>query len=80
MNCQIRKMITPLNQKIRNDQPTNHKETLTQEQKVNLVNLKWIMSIEKTTVSRNMEWKTVKREKIKKIKYYMIYQRIIYPN
>ena len=45
-------------------QPNNLEQTLTQEQKVNLGNLKWIMNSEKTTLPslRNIEWRTVKTE------------------
>ena len=47
-----------------NAQPSKPKETLSQEQKVNLENLKRIMTREKTTLPslRNIEWKTVKTE------------------
>ena len=47
-----------------NAQPNNPKQPLTQEQKVNIENLKRIMGSEKTTLPslRNKEWKTVKKE------------------
>ena len=45
-------------------QPSNSKETLSQEQKVNQENLKRIMNGEKNTLPslRNTEWRTVKTE------------------
>ena len=45
-------------------QPNNPQQTLIQEQKVNLENLKRIMNGEKTTIPslRNIEWGTVKTE------------------
>ena len=44
--------------------PSNHEETLLQEQKTNLENVKRIRSSEKTTLPslRNIEWKTLKIE------------------
>ena len=44
--------------------PSNHEETLSQEQKINLENVKRIMSSEKTTLPslKNIEWKTLKIE------------------
>ena len=47
-----------------NAQPNNPEQTLTQEQKVNLENLKRIMNGEKTTLPplRKLEWRTVKME------------------
>ena len=44
--------------------PSNQEETLSQEQKINLENVKRIMSSEKTTLTslRNIEWKTLKIE------------------
>ena len=41
--------------------PSNHEETQLQEQKINLENVKRIMSSEKTTLPslRNIEWKTL---------------------
>ena len=44
--------------------PSNQEETLSQEQKVNLENVKRIMSSEKTILPswRNIEWKTLKIE------------------
>ena len=46
---------------------TTHNQTLTQEQKVNLENLKRNMNSEKTTLPSlgNIEWRTVKTEKNK---------------
>ena len=43
-------------------QPNDSSETLSQEQKVNLENLKRIINSEKTTLPslRNVEWRTVK--------------------
>ena len=60
MNHQLRKMETPHNQTTHNH--NNTEQTLTQEQKVNLENLKRIMNREKTTLSslKNIEWRTVK--------------------
>ena len=45
-------------------QPNDTKQTLTQEQKINLENLKRIMNGEKTTLPslRDIEWRTVKTE------------------
>ena len=45
-------------------QPNNPKQILSQEQKLNLENLKRIMKSEKTTLPslRNIEWRTVKTE------------------
>ena len=45
-------------------QPNNAQQTLSQEQKVNLENLKRIMNNEKTTLPslRNIEWRRVKAE------------------
>ena len=45
-------------------QPNNQEETLSQEQKMNLENVKGIMSSEKTILPslRNIEWKTLKTE------------------
>ena len=45
-------------------QPNNTEQTLTQEQKINLENLKRIMNGEKTTLPslRNIEWRIVKME------------------
>ena len=47
-----------------NAQPSNPKETLSQEQKTNLETLKRIMNSEKTTLPslRNIEWRTLKTE------------------
>ena len=44
-----------------NAQPNNHKETLSQEQKINLENVQRIMNSEKTTLPslRNIEWRTL---------------------
>ena len=44
--------------------PSNQEETLSQEQKINLENVKRIISSEKTILSslRNIEWKTLKIE------------------
>ena len=44
-----------------NTQPDNTDQTLTQEQKINLENLKRIMNREKTTLPslRNIEWRSV---------------------
>ena len=54
---------------------SNHEETLSQEQKTNLENVKRIMSSEKTTLPslRNIEWKILKIEtnKINHILPYM---------
>ena len=54
-NSHLRKMKTP---------PSNQEETLSQEQKINLENVKRIMCSEKTTLPslRNIEWKTLKIE------------------
>ena len=43
-----------------NAQPNNHKETLSQEQKINLENIQRTMNSEKTTLPslRNIEWRT----------------------
>ena len=59
MNRQFWKIKTQHNQTTHNPE-----QTLTQEQKVNLENLKRIMGSEKTTLLslRNIEWRTVKRE------------------
>ena len=55
--------------------PSNHEETLSQEQKINLENVKRIISSEKTTRPslRNIEWKTFKIEtnKINRIQPYI---------
>ena len=50
-----------------NTQPNNTEQTLTQEQKVILENLKRIMNREKTTLPslRSIEWRTVKAEMVK---------------
>ena len=44
-----------------NAQPNNHKETLSQEQKINLKKVQRIMNCEKTTLLslRNIEWRTL---------------------
>ena len=61
-------------------QSNNPKQTLSQEQKLNLENLKRIMNSEKTTLPslRNIEWRIVKAEtnKVNQVLTY-IYQRII---
>ena len=58
-----------------NTLPSNHEETLSQEEKINLENVKRIMSSKKTTQPslRNIEWKTLKIEmnKINHILPYM---------
>ena len=55
--------------------PNNQEETLSQEQKINLENVKRIMNSEKTILPslRNIEWKTLKTEtnKINHILPYM---------
>ena len=43
-------------------QPNSTEQTLTHEEKVNLENLQRIMNGEKTTLQRNVEWRTVKTE------------------
>ena len=45
-------------------QSSSHKETLSEEQKINLENVKRIMNSEKTTLPslRNIEWRTLKIE------------------
>ena len=45
--------------------PSNQEETVSQEQKINLENVKRIISSEKTILPllRNIEWKTLKIEK-----------------
>ena len=58
---------TPANEKttLPNDTlPSNQEETISQEQKINLENVKRIMSSEKTILPslRNREWKTLKIE------------------
>ena len=58
---------TPANEKttLPNDTlPSNQEETISQEQKINLENVKRIMSSEKTILPslRNIEWKTLKIE------------------
>ena len=57
-----------------NTQPNNHKETLSQEQKINLENVQRIMNSEKTTLAslRNIEWRTLKieTEKINQVLQY----------
>ena len=63
MNHQLRKMENP-NQP--NTAQQNHPEqTLSQEQKLNLENLKIILNSEKTTLPslRNIEWRIVKADK-----------------
>ena len=47
-----------------NAKPNNHKETLSQEQKINLENVQRIMNSEKTTLPslRNIEWRALKIE------------------
>ena len=49
---------------LNNAQRSNHKETLSQEQKLNLENVKRIMNSEKTILPslRNIEWRTLKIE------------------
>ena len=58
-----------------NAQPNNHKETLSQEQKIDLENVQRIMSSEKTILPslRNIEWRTLKieTEKINQILPYI---------
>ena len=65
MNRQLRKIETPHNKTAHNknyNQTTQ--QTLTQEQKVNLENLKRIMNEKKTTLPslRNIGWRIVKTE------------------
>ena len=61
-NCKLRQI---KNTRLPNDTlPSNQEETLSQEQKINLENVKRIMSSEKTILQslRNIEWKTLKIE------------------
>ena len=64
-----------------NAQPNNPKEILSQEQKVNLENLKRIMNSEEITLPslRNIEWRTVKTEtnKINQVLTYISTNNII---
>ena len=55
-------METPLNQTLH--KPNNPEQTLSQEQKLNLENLKRMLNSEKTTLPslRNIKWRTVKTE------------------
>ena len=57
-----------------NAQSNNSEQTLSQEQKLNLENLKRIMNSEKTTLPslRNMDWRTVKMD-TNKINQVLIY-------
>ena len=58
-----------------NEQPSNPKETVSQEQKINLENLKRIINSKKTTLPslRNIEWRILKIEtnKINQVLPYM---------
>ena len=71
MNKRFKKMETQHNQTA---QPNNPEQKLSQEQKLNLGNLKRILNSEKTTLSsvRNIEWRTVKAE-TNKVNQVLIY-------
>ena len=72
MNCQAsaNKITTLPNDTL----PNNQEETLSQEQKINLENVKRIMSSEKTILPSlgNIEWKTLKIE-VNKINHILPY-------
>ena len=63
-----------------NAQPSNPKETLSQEQKIDLENVKRMMNSRKTTLPslRNIEWRTlkIKTNKINKILLYISTNKI----